>query len=120
MQIIDRHIQNITRRTNEYKNSLKGSHGAINRPGSPIFVIANLIRIVNKARNVDDEDIVSSVRKDLFEAVEAIRNKKTLYSWRRTAQTAKENTSALDKIDNEAENAAEALAAFLSAAHLSS
>lgn len=118
VQIIGKSVQGLIKKTRYYKLSLKKRSQANTGHGSPIDVVGRLIAIVNKARRVDDEGIVSNVRKDLFKAVKGIRDARTVKSWQRTADNLEDTRTEVDKILKEIKGADKELAAILKASRL--
>ena len=100
LQILKRNVEILLTSTTTYKNSLSSKNtrafdkGGNPRKGTPIFVLSQLIKVIRNEEGRSRHQVLQQ----LYDAVENLKNKRTLKSWEITAKGAKKHYKKLDEV----------------------
>ena len=117
LQILKRSVEVLLTSTTTYKSSLSSRNtrafdkGGKPRKGTPIYVLSKLITLVNNKERRSRHQVLEL----LHDAVQDLKDKRTLNTWKTTAKGAKTHYSKLDEVQRKLSIANSQLTALLRA-----
>ena len=117
LQILKRSVEVLLTSTTTYKSSLSSRNtrafdkGGKPRKGTPIYVLSKLITLVNNKERRSRHQVLEL----LHDAVQNLKDKRTLNTWKTTAKGAKTHYSKLDEVQRKLSTANSQLTALLRA-----
>ena len=117
LQILKRSVEVLLTSTTTYKSSLSSRNtrafgkGGKPRKGTPIYVLSELITLVNNKERRSRHQVLEL----LHDAVQNLKDKRTLNTWKTTAKGAKTHYSKLDEVQRKLSAANSQLTALLRA-----